>query len=246
MGRHKENIYIGTSGWNYRSWQPKFYREGLEQEKWLDHYSGKFNSVEINNTFYQLPEKSTFKKWSKDTPESFIFAVKASRYITHMKKLNDCAQAVEKLMEYSSKLGDKLGIFLLQLPSNQGKDYTKLENFLKLLPDKYQYAFEFRHDSWFDDSIFELLEKNKCGIVINSSPGFPFHDIAAGAICYIRMHGDKKLYSSRYSEDELKRFAEIMIKYHDKGYSSYIYFNNDAEGHAVEDASRMQEIVEDL
>lgn len=246
MGRHKEKIYIGTSGWNYKDWQGRFYPDKLKQEKWLEYYSRKFNSVEINNTFYQLPAKNTFEAWEDNTPGSFIFAVKASRYITHMKKLNQCSPAVDKLIEYSANLKEKMGIFLFQMPSNQGKDHAKLKAFLKHLPSRYRYAFEFRHESWFDESIFDLLDSNDCGIVINSSPDFPFHDIATGNICYIRMHGDKKLYSSKYHKDELRRFAEIMLKYHEKGFYSFIYFNNDKNGHAIEDASIMQDIVEDL
>ena len=246
MGRHKERIYIGTSGWNYKSWKGKFYPQGLKQKDWLGHYAKKFNSVEINNTFYQLPQKATFRDWAGNTPDGFIFSVKASRYITHMKKLKDCSTAVDKLFEYAGELGKKAGVFLFQFPSNQHKDYTRLEKFLKLLTGKYSYVFEFRHESWFHKSILELLDDNKCGIVINSSPKFPFHDVATGSICYIRMHGSRKLYKSKYSEDELRKFAEMVIKYHDRGFYSFIYFNNDAHGHAAEDAYTMHKIIEDI
>jgi uncharacterized protein YecE (DUF72 family) len=246
MSLTKKRIYIGTSGWNYKSWRGKLYPKALDQKDWLGYYSKSYNSVEINNTFYQLPKKETFKNWHNSTPDDFIFAVKVSRYITHLKKLKDCEETVGKLLEYSSGLDRKLGIFLFQMPANQGKDYTKLEKFLKLLPEKYKYVFEFRHDSWFDSSIYSLLDNSNCGIVINSSPGFPYKDISTGKICYIRMHGSKKLYSSKYSEDELKEFAEIIIKYHNKGFYSFIYFNNDVQGYAVENAREMQELMDRL
>lgn len=218
----------------------------MGQKEWLGYYSKKFSSVEINNTFYRLPKKQTFKNWADHTPENFIFSVKASRYITHLKKLNECGDAVDKLIEHSSELKEKLGILLFQTPANQGKDTDKLENFIKQLPDKYRYAFEFRHDSWFDDKVFGILNKNNCGIVINSSPGFPFCDIATGGVCYIRMHGSKKLYSSKYSKEELKKFANIMIKYNNKGFYSFIYFNNDLHGYAVENAETMQKLINDM
>jgi uncharacterized protein YecE (DUF72 family) len=243
MSLIKKRIYIGTSGWNYKGWKGKLYPESLSQKDWLDYYSNNFNSVEINNTFYRLPKKENFKNWYNITPDDFIFAVKASRYITHLKKLKNCGEAVEKILELSSGLDKKLGIFLFQMPANQGKDYSKLEKFLKLLPGKYRYVFEFRHDSWFDSDIYRILDSSNCGIVINSSPGFPYKDITTGNICYIRMHGSKKLYSSKYSKDELKEFAEILIKYHNKGFYSFIYFNNDLYGYAVENAREMQEII---
>jgi uncharacterized protein YecE (DUF72 family) len=239
-----ERIYIGTSGWNYKSWKEKFYPKALSQKDWLGYYSKRYNSVEINNTFYQLPKKETFKNWYRSTPDDFLFSIKASRYITHLKKLKNCKEAVDKLLEYSSGLDKKIGIFLFQMPANQRKDYTKLENFLKLLPEKYRYAFEFRHDSWFDDGIYRLLHNSNCGIVINSSPRFPYKDIATGNICYIRMHGSKKLYSSKYSKDELKEFAEIIIKYHNRGFHSYIYFNNDVHGYAVENARELHNLID--
>jgi uncharacterized protein YecE (DUF72 family) len=243
---HKQKIYIGTSGWNYKSWKSKFYPEELTQKEWLDYYSKRFNSVEINNTFYQLPKKHTFKNWAYHTPENFVFSVKASRYITHLKKLSNCGDAVNKLIEHSSQLKEKLGIFLFQMPANQGKDINKLKNFINLLPDKCKYAFEFRNDSWFNDDVFNILDRNNCGVVISSSPDFPFHDIATGRICYIRMHGSKKLYSSKYSNDELKKFARIIIKYHNKGFYSFIYFNNDIHGYAVENADAIQKLINDM
>jgi uncharacterized protein YecE (DUF72 family) len=240
---HKQKIFIGTSGWNYKSWKKKFYPEELSQKEWLNYYSKKFNSVEINNTFYQLPGKNTFRNWNYSTPDNFIFSVKASRYITHLKKLNDCDDAVKRLIDHSTELGKKLGIFLFQLPGNQHRDKNKLKKFLSLLPDKYRYVFEFRHDSWFDNEIFELLDNNNCGIVINSSPDFPFYDVATGKVCYIRMHGSKTLYSSRYTDEELKNFSEIALKYHKKGYDLYVFFNNDVHGYAVENADTLQKII---
>jgi len=243
---NKQKIYIGTSGWNYSSWKGKFYPGELAQKEWLAYYSKRFNSVEINNTFYQLPKKHTFKNWAGSTPKDFIFSVKASRYITHLKKLNQSGEVVNKLINHSSELKGKLGIFLFQMPGNQSKDMEKLKIFLNELPDKYRYAFELRNDSWFDKDVFMLLDKNNCGIVINSSPDFPFHNIATGNICYIRMHGSKKLYSSRYSDDELKEFAEIILKYHNRGFHSFVYFNNDVHGYAVENADTIQKLVNDL
>ena len=232
-------IYIGTSGWSYNGWSGIFYPEDLSKTKWLSYYSEHFDTVEVNSSFYHLPKPQTFGNWAKKTPDNFLFVVKASRYITHIKRLKDCDEPFENLTKSAKELGSKLGSFLFQLPPNMKKDTGRLKDFLKILPDNYKYAFEFRDESWFCSEVYNILDNNRCAIVISSSPGFPYHEKVTGKFCYIRMHGGKQLYSSNYSDDELKKVAEIVKQYQKSGIECYVYFNNDIGGYAVKNAKTL-------
>ena len=242
----KEPIYIGTSGWCYDSWNGKFYPENIKGPDRLKFYSGHFNTVEINSSFYHLPKPETFKGWCEKTPGDFRFTVKVSRYITHIKRLKDCDDAVRSLVDSASSLGDKISLFLFQMPANLKKEEERFLSFLKALPAEYRYVFEFRDKSWFGKDIYELLDNHKCGIVISSSPEFPFHEVACGGICYIRLHGSSSLYRSKYTDSELKDFADIVIKYNKRGYQSFIYFNNDASCYAIENALMFKKMLSEL
>ncbi len=239
----KEKIYIGTSGYSYKNWSGDFYPKDLKKSEWLQYYAKKFSTVEINNTFYNLPKKETFKNWANKTPQNFLFAIKASRYITHMKKLKDCKEPIEKLLDASSGLGSKLGPILFQLPGNLKKNTKKLKKFISMLHSDKLYAFEFRDESWFDDDVYKILDDSGCAIIISSSPKFPYHEKVVGNFCYIRLHGRKKLYSSSYSGNELKKFASIAKKCRKDGLKSFIYFNNDAKGHAFRNALAIKDFV---
>ncbi|MGM0366453.1 MAG: DUF72 domain-containing protein [Actinomycetota bacterium] len=235
-------IYIGTSGYSYNNWKGDFYPDNLSKGEWLSFYAQKFNSVEINSSFYHLPARKTFQKWAGQTPRDFIFSVKASRYITHMKKLKDPKEPLGKLMERASGLGGKLGPVLFQLPANQKKDAAKLRNFLKAC-EKLNSVFEFRDRSWFDEEIYEILDNYGCGIVVSSGPDFPYTEKITGSLCYIRLHGKEKLYHSSYSDDELKKYAGIALECKVKGKDCYIYFNNDALGHAFRNAAAISKML---
>jgi uncharacterized protein YecE (DUF72 family) len=237
-----KNIYIGTSGWHYEHWAGIYYPQDLEKDEWLRYYSKDFKTVEINSSFYRLPKKETFIEWFSKTPEDFIFAVKASRYITHMKKLSGTSDALFKLFKASSGLRKKLKLFLFQLPEMQGKDFEKLKNFLKMLPEKYDHVFEFRHESWFEKDIYDLLDSFNCGIVIANSQHYPYHEIVTGNLCYFRMHGGKS-HSSEYNIQELKETAKKVKHYHKKGLKVFIYFNNDAQGFAINNAKTITQLL---
>jgi uncharacterized protein YecE (DUF72 family) len=236
-------IHIGTSGWSYAHWTGKFYPTGLKNKRWLNYYSGQFKTVEINSSFYHLPTPQTFTGWKESTAADFLFSVKVSRYITHVKKLKDCREAFNRLLTAAKELGEKLGPFLFQLPPNMGKNEDRLEEFLKILPEKYKYAFEFRNENWLTDDIFGLLEDAGCAFVISSSPGFPHKEEITADFCYIRMHGPSNLYSSSYSNDELKKCASLIKKNLKKNIENYVYFNNDARGYAVENARTLLAMV---
>jgi len=226
-------LYIGTSGWFYDSWAGNFYPGDLSKNKWLKCYCQYFNTVEINNSFYHLPKKETFNNWALQTPDNFVFAVKVSRYITHIKRLVDCLEPFKKLLYPASGLGSKLGLFLFQMPPNLKKNIKKLEDFLKIIPENLRCVFEFRNESWFYDEVYNLLDESGAGITISSSPGFPYHEIITGNFCYIRMHGSEQLYSSSYSSKELQKLAAIIRQNLKKNINTYVYFNNDMFGYAI-------------
>lgn len=236
-------IHIGTSGWSYKHWAGRFYPEGIKKNKWLSHYSKEFDSVEINSSFYHLPGEKTFINWKKNTVKNFIFSVKACRYITHIKRLADCQEPLERLFNASKGLGEKLGIFLFQLPPNLKKDKSKLKNFLELLPENYRYAFEFRNKSWFTEEIYALLENSGCAVVISSSPEFPYAEKITTDICYIRMHGHDALYNSCYPEKELEKVAILIKKNLNKNIENYVYFNNDVKAYAIYNARVLIKMV---
>ncbi|MEA2015845.1 MAG: DUF72 domain-containing protein [Actinomycetota bacterium] len=235
--------HIGTSGWSYDHWIGKFYPEEVKKNNWLACYSKEFGTVEINSSFYHLPRQKTFENWNKKTKKDFIFSVKASRYITHIKRLKDCREPLERLFKPAGELGKKLGPFLFQLPPNLKKDKEVFKKFLGLLPEKYKYAFEFREESWFMEDIYKLLEKHNCGVVISSSPGFPYREAVTSNLCYIRMHGSGELYRSCYSKEELKKVAAFIKKNLNKNIENYVYFNNDAEAYALENARTLMKML---
>lgn len=236
-------IHIGTSGWSYKHWTGKFYPEEVKKNKWLEYYSKEFDTVEINSSFYHLPKIQTFINWKKNTGENFIFSVKASRYITHIKRLADCGDPLERLFKAAEGLGEKKGPFLFQLPPNFKKDKSVLKIFLEILPQNHKFAFEFRNESWFTEEIYKLLENFGCAVVISSAPGFPYVEKLTADLCYIRMHGSGILYNSCYSKDELKKISALIKKNLNKNIESYVYFNNDAEAFAVDNARMLIKMV---
>jgi uncharacterized protein YecE (DUF72 family) len=237
------SIHIGTSGWSYNHWAGKFYPADLKNSYWLNYYSKEFNTVEINSSFYHLPKSQTFVNWGKNTGAGFLFSVKVSRYITHIKRLLDCSEPLGRLLAAAKELGDKLGPFLFQLPPSLSEDRSRLEDFLKILPKNYRFAFEFRNESWFNKDVYNLLRDSGCAIVISSSHRFPYREEVTADFCYVRMHGPANLYCSCYSKDELKKIAVLIKKNLEKNIENYVYFNNDAQGYAVENARTLIEMV---
>ena len=199
-------VYIGTSGYSYSHWSKVFYPRELPQSKWLEYYAENFNTVELNVTFYRLPQESAFSTWYKKTPKDFTFAVKGSRFITHVKKLNNIEDSLVLFMKRAKILKEKLGVILWQLPPNLKINTERLEDFLKNLK-KYKHinAFEFRNESWFDEKIYSLLKKYNSVLVIADSPRYPLEEILTADFVYVRFHGGKVLYGSEYSKKELKK-----------------------------------------
>lgn len=261
----KGNLFIGTSGWVYSDWEGIFYPENLPSKDKLKYFSQHFKTAEINYSFYHLPKKSTYQNWYFQTPEDFLFAVKASRFITHIKRLKDVKEAWKVFADNALNLKEKLGPILFQFPpsfsafapakpelrrirrsspaaSVGGKatdNIQRLENFLKLIcltaGVKQRYVFEFRHKTWCDEKIYKLLRKYNIAWVIADSPRYPKAEVVTANFVYIRMHGSKVLFSSKYTKKELQDLAQRIKKWL-KSADVHVYFNNDVQGFAVENA----------
>ncbi len=243
MAKKPGRIFIGTSGWNYKHWRGVFYPRELPAKEWFDYYRKKFDTVEVNNTFYNLPASSVFKNWRKQAPPDFIYAVKANRYITHMKKLKEPGSALKNFFLRVNHLKDSLGPILYQLPPYWRCDAKRLEGFLKKLPKDKIHVFEFRNDSWFTQEIFEMLKAHKASFCIHDMPYVKCPEITIGKVAYLRLHGAAAIYQGGYSIKILKRWTS-WISAQAKSRDVYVYFNNDAEGHAPEDAVRLRQIAE--
>jgi len=236
--------HIGTSGWVYRHWRGVFYPWDLPGGQWLRHYTARFETVELNNSFYHLPSAQAFEKWKDEAPPGFTFAVKASRYITHMKKLRGVEEALPRFLEHARLLGDHLGPVLYQLPPRWHCNTDRLSTFLGMLPAGLRHVFEFRHPSWLNDTVYDLLQTYGAALCIVSLPDFPCLLRTTASWVYIRLHGAEAKYSSCYSERELEWWAEQILDFLQQGRDVYAYFDNDACGYAVQNALRLRELVE--
>jgi len=234
-------VRIGTSGWNYKHWIKAFYPEDLPQKEMLKFYAEHFDTVEINSSFYRLPELQTFTKWRTAVPTSFTFAVKASRFITHMKKLKAPKASTNKLFSRVKRLEDRLGPLLFQLPPRWNCDFKRLSDFLDAMPAEEDFVFEFRDDSWLTDGIFQLLRKHNVALCIHDHGGKESPQEITADFTYIRMHGPGAAsYSGSYSPESLKLWAQRIKNWQRDLKAVYVYFNNDAEGHAVRNALQLR------
>ena len=230
------HYYTGTSGWHYEHWRGRFYPEELPKAKWLEFYASYFATVEINNSFYRLPQESTFATWRDASPANFTFAVKVSRFITHIKRLKNTEEAVEKFISRAKILKEKLGPLLYQLPPNMHRNDEVLQSFLATLPRGLRHVFEFRHQSWFEDRVFEALHKYNVGFCIFDMPSITCPVIATTDFAYIRFHGSSELYSSCYCDKELADWSRKLSRLARSVKAVYVYFNNDAGAFAVKNA----------
>jgi uncharacterized protein YecE (DUF72 family) len=236
---------IGTSGWVYPHWRGVFYPEDLPQSQWFTHYACYFDTVEINNTFYRLPQESAFDRWRDQAPEGFVYAVKASRYITHFKHLKDCAESIERLLSRARRLGGHLGPILYQLPPHWGPDPERLEAFAALLPGDLTHVFEFRNGGWFSEPVCEVLIDHQLSFCIFDLPDAECPRWVTGPTVYIRFHGADRAYGGRYGGESLAGWARFIRDTQAQGHEVYAYFNNDAFGYALADARELREIVEE-
>lgn len=236
-------VHIGTSGWHYDHWIGNFYPEGMKKSEWLRYYASRLETVEINNSFYRLPERATFEGWREQTPGNFVFAVKASRFITHVKKLRDSPETVPRFLERAEGLGEKLGIVLYQLPPGWKFDGGRLEEFLRSLPPGHRSVCEFRNPSWFTDRVYELLDAYRVAFCIHDAGGRITPLVVSGDRVYVRLHGATGMYQGSYSERQLEEWADRIGNWLDRVREVFFYFNNDWQGFAVQNALRLREIA---
>lgn len=235
-------LYIGTSGWVYKHWFGRFYPPKVGDL--LKFYSSHFMTVELNASFYRLPTRNAIERWSRSVPDGFIFSVKGSRYITHIRRLKEVEDAIRNFIDLISGFGEKLGPILWQLPPSLKRDEEILSHFFRILPKGFKYAVEFRNKSWFTPEILEILSEDGIALCISDMPGVPSPFQATASFAYVRMHGPSSRYSSKYSEEELKDLLERIRGLEGSIYELYIYFNNDYMAYAVENAKELIRMAE--
>jgi uncharacterized protein YecE (DUF72 family) len=237
-------FYIGTSGWQYWDWKGRFYPQDIKSQDQFDFYKKKFNTVEINSTFYHFPKESTITKWKEMAGKTFTFAVKVSKTITHIKRLKDIKQDLFAFFERVGMLGSRLGVYLYQLPPSLKFDLTLLNPFLKLLSKEFPHAIEFRHNSWWNKKTYTALSKRGVGLVCVSAPGIksPF-DITTSDIAYFRFHGAKQWYRENYSKEQLQFFAKCIKDAAKNVKRVFVYFDNTFQGAAPADALYLKQIL---
>ncbi|HZB11887.1 MAG TPA: DUF72 domain-containing protein [Chryseolinea sp.] len=239
----KGKIYIGTSGWHYKHWRGRFYPVSLRPEEQLDYYLMFFDTVEINNSFYRLPTRETFLKWHSDTPMEFLFSVKASRFITHMKKLKEPEDPLDLLMSRADALEDKLGTILFQLPPGWMINLERFDYFLSALPRSERCVFEFRNSTWYTTDIYDMLRRHNCAFCIYELAGHTSPLIVTADFVYVRLHGPGGKYQGSYKNNTLKEWALQVLQWKEEGKDVFIYFDNDQEAFAVFNALTLKDMV---
>jgi uncharacterized protein YecE (DUF72 family) len=242
----KGKIYIGTSGWHYKHWKGTFYPQDIKDAEQFSYYSRYFKTVEINNSFYRLPTLKTFTDWKKASPARFIFSVKASRYITHMKKLKADPESISNFFTNAAGLGAKLGPILFQLPPGWKVNVERFSGFLPTLPSAHRYTFEFRNQTWYTDEIYALLRKYNCAFCIYELERHltPLQETAD--FIYIRLHGPGNKYQGSYTKAALKKWAQRCLDWQQQKKDVFVYFDNDQEGYAAFNALQLEELVKKL
>lgn len=234
---------VGCSGWEYKHWRGDFYPLDVPRTRWFEYYAARFDTVEINNTFYRLPEQSTFAAWAARAPCGFTYAVKASRFLTHMKKLKDPEEPLHRLFSRMRPLEKHLGPVLYQLPPGWKLDRERLEHFLQALPAGVRHVLEFRDSSWYTDEVKTALARHGVSMCLHDMRGSATGRERVGPIVYVRFHGATGQYSGGYPNDWLHGWADWLNSQRADGADVYAYFNNDVGGHAPRDAVTLREFL---
>jgi uncharacterized protein YecE (DUF72 family) len=237
-------IRIGCSGWEYRHWRGDFYPRGLPPSRWLEHYAVAFETVELNGTFYRLPEATTFDRWRSRAPRGFRYAVKASRYLTHIKRLRDPTEPLERLWSRADHLEDRLGPMLYQLPPHWRRNVERLEAFCAALPVGRSHAMEFRDPTWHHPDVYRVLVQYRVALCLHDMPDAGAPDEPVGPFVYVRFHGRGGHYAGSYAPQTIGAWARRLADWAAEGRDAWVYFNNDLGGHAPRDAVRLREAIE--
>jgi uncharacterized protein YecE (DUF72 family) len=242
-----DGVHIGTSGWTYDHWAGRFYPEGLGRARWRDFYVERFDTVELNASFYRWPGLRPFEGWSRSLPAGFTMSVKASRWLSHGRRLRDPDGAwADRLAAAVRALGDRAGCVLVQLPGDLERDDGRLEDFLARMPEEVRVAMELRHPSWDHDAVAAVLERHGAAYVVTHGTGLHTVLRTTAPFVYCRWHGptDRPLYAGRYGADELKRWAERIAGWREEGRAVWGYFDNDGSGYAPEKARELLDMLD--
>lgn len=239
----KEKIHIGTSGWSYKHWKGIYYPEKLVPTKWLPFYAQTFKTTEINASFYRLPLEQTVINWTKMVPKDFLFCPKMSRYLTHLKKLHEPEESLERFFSVFHHMKKMMGPVLVQLPPSLKFNYDIAEHLYSLFKKQYkdyEFVMEVRHKTWLQEDSLTLMTKYDVGLVISQSGDrFPYSEMVTAKNIYVRFHGPSALYSSSYSDEMLQEFAKKFKTWVKEKHEVWAYFNNDVGGYALGDAQRL-------
>lgn len=237
------DVRVGTSGWIYREWRGAFYPQALSHAKWLGHYASVFAASEINATFYRLPTQAAVARWREATPPDFEFAWKASRFITHMKRLKDAETSIARVYAPMLALGSKLGPALFQLPPQMTCDLARLRDFLALLPTGHRHVIEFRHPSWYADAVLQALADRDAALCVSDHHHAPAPWVATASFVYVRGHGPGGRYRGSYPKAELDLWAQRLSTWRAEGRVGYAFFDNDIGCAAPGDALRLIDVL---
>ena len=238
------DIHIGTSGWHYNHWRGPFYPAKYPASQMLEFYFQSFDTVEINNSFYRLPKPETFACWRESTPRNFLFSVKASRFITHNKKLKDPQNALENFLPRAEVLGGKLGPILFQLPPSWRVNLERLEEFLSVLPKSNRYAFEFREPSWLSEDVYRILRSYNAAFCIYELARFHTPFVLTADWTYVRLHGPTEWkYAGSYSDEQIAQWSERLRDWSRDLKAAFVYFDNDQAAYAAHNALTLKRLV---
>ena len=242
---HVARAFIGTSGWVYKGWREHLYAD-TPVRRWLEVASRTFDALEINGSFYTQIKPETYARWRAETPDDFKFALKGHRFVTHYKRLRACDESIARLRDQAKPLEDKLAAVIWQLPATFQSDVARLDDFLRALRGwpGVRHALELRHRSWFTDEVAGRMRDERVAVCMGDAPDFPMWREVTSDLVYVRLHGHTRKYHSSYSAASLRRWADDAARWIDEGRDVHIYFDNDAEGHAVRNAIALRAIID--
>jgi uncharacterized protein YecE (DUF72 family) len=249
MMKPENSIHIGTSGWSYKHWKGIFYPDKMKPTDYLSYYAKHFSVSELNGSFYKLPTQDTVQKWVTMVPEDFVFCPKMSRYLSHMKKLHDPEEPLQRFFNIFDPIQNHLGPVLIQLPDNVRFNEAVVRPFYELLRNEYsayRFAMEVRDESWFSAESIQLMKKFKVTLVMAHSEKFPYYEEVTAKDIFLRFHGPQSLYSSSYSDEDLKAFATKFGEWVKQGHIVWAFFNNDVGGHALSNGAKLKQFVSEL
>ncbi|WP_129714863.1 DUF72 domain-containing protein [Pedobacter sp. SYP-B3415] len=240
------SVYIGTSGWSYKHWRGSFYPEKLAARRHLTYYAERYNAVELNTSFYRIPLPGTIEKWMTEFPPGFKICPKMSRFLSHMKKLNDPEEPLERFFGVIDRMAEFTGPVLIQLPDNLSFKPETVERFYGILEKRYsayRFAMEVRHPSWFSAESISMMKTSGVTLVIAQSGLYPYHEEVTAKDIYLRFHGPSKLYDSSYSKKTLGGYAEKIHSWQQDGHQVWAFFNNDIHTYAIKNADTLKKLL---